>query len=84
MNRCTYCFNVDGSCFSVAIVSYFDLGAVIVSFSDLPSIVIIAIDVKDLVALDTEDTVVENNEKMVELLKSKLKDLPRQNTLGQA
>lgn len=68
----------------MAIVSYFDLGAVIVSFSDLPSIVIIAIDVKDLVALDTEDTVVENNEKMVELLKSKLKDLPRQNTLGQA
>lgn len=84
MNRCTYCFDVNGSCFSVAIVSYFDLGAVIVSFSDLPSIVIIAIDVKDLVALDTEDTVVENNEKMVELLKSKLKDLPRQNTLGQA
>lgn len=84
MNRCTYCFDVDGSCFSVAIVSYFDLGAVIVSFSDLPSIVIIAIDVKDLVALDTEDTVVENNEKRVELLKSKLKDLPRQNTLGQA
>ena len=84
MDRCTYCFDVDGSCFSVAIVSYFDLGAVIVSFSDLPSIVIIAIDVKDLVALDTEDTVVENNEKMVELLKSKLKDLPRQNTLGQA
>lgn len=68
----------------MAIVSYFDLGAVIVSFSDLPSIVIIAIDVKDLVALDTEDTVVENNEKRVELLKSKLKDLPRQNTLGQA
>lgn len=68
----------------MAIVSYFDLGAVIVSFSDLPSIVIIAIDVKDLVALDTENTVVENNEKMVELLKSKLKDLPRQNTLGQA
>lgn len=59
MNRCTYCFDVDGSCFSVAIVSYLDLGAVIVSFSDLPSIVIIAIDVKDLVALDTEDTVVE-------------------------
>lgn len=84
MNRCTYCFDVNGSCFSVAIVSYFDLGAVIVSFSDLPSIVIIAIDVKDLVALDTEDTVVENNEKMVELLKSKLKDIPRQNTLGQA
>lgn len=82
MNRCTYCFNVDGSCFSVAIVSYFDLGAVIMSFSNLPSIVIIAIDVKDLVALDTEDTVVENNEKMVELLKTKLKDLPRQNTLG--
>lgn len=50
----------------MAFVSYFDLGAVIVSFSDLPSIVIIAIDVKDLVALDTEDTVVENNEKMVE------------------
>lgn len=82
MNRCTYCFDVDGSCFSVAIVSYFDLGAVIVSFSNLPSIVIIAIDVKDLVALDTEDTVVESNEKMVESLKSKLKDLPRQNTLG--
>lgn len=68
----------------MAIVSYFDLGAVIMSFSDLPSIVIIAIDVKDLVALNTEDTVVENNEKMVELLTSKLKDLPRQNTLGQA
>ena len=66
----------------MAIVSYFDLGAVIMSFSNLPSIVIIAIDVKDLVALDTEDTVVENNEKMVELLKTKLKDLPRQNTLG--
>lgn len=66
----------------MAIVSYFDIGAVIVSFSNLPSIVIIAIDVKDLVALDTEDTVVENNEKMVELLKTKLKDLPRQNTLG--
>lgn len=67
----------------MAIVSYFDLGAVIASFSDLPSIMIIAIDVKDLVALHTEDTVFENSEKMAESLKSKLKDLPRQNTLGQ-
>jgi hypothetical protein len=66
-------------------VSYFDRGAVIASFSDLPSIVVIAIDVKDLVALHTEHTVVKNNEKIVASTKyPSSKDLPRQNTLGQA
>jgi hypothetical protein len=57
----------------MVIVSYFDLGAVIASFSDLPSIVVIAIDVKDLVALHTEHTIVKNNEKIAESLKTKLK-----------
>jgi hypothetical protein len=47
--------------------------------------VVIAIDVKDLVALHTEHTVVKNNEKIVASTKyPSSKDLPRQNTLGQA
>lgn len=65
-------------------MSYFNLRAVIASFSDLPSIVIIAVDVKDLVALHTEHTVVKNNEKIVKSLNPSSKDVPRQNTLGQA
>lgn len=46
----------------MASVSYCDRGAVIgASPPDLPSIVVVAVDVKDFVTLDTENTAVKYN-----------------------